>query len=168
MTLSEQRTNAYKAITVQPRETNDIHCLLTNEKPSFEPYQTKRPCFIVLFISVSRARSYDLQFIVHIASFLLGYCMSLIKSYVSISFCFTFCSICGGSRFRSPSFSMVRLVVRLDSVASCDLNAFWMHAFSPNPLFYTRNTVIDRKSVILLTSVLVFKPGLMQHQFINQ
>jgi hypothetical protein len=63
---------------------------------------------------------------------------------------------------------MVRLVVRLDSVASCDFNAFWMHAFPPNPSVYTRNTVIDRKSVIQLTSVLVLKPGLMLHQFINQ
>jgi hypothetical protein len=63
---------------------------------------------------------------------------------------------------------MVRLVVRLDSVASCDFNAFWMHAFPQNPSIYTRNTVIDRKSVIQLTSVLVLKPGLMPHQFINQ
>jgi hypothetical protein len=59
-------------------------------------------------------------------------------------------------------------MVRLDSVASCDFNAFSMHAFPQTPSFYTTNTVIDRKSVILLTSVLVFKPGLMLHQFINQ
>jgi hypothetical protein len=58
--------------------------------------------------------------------------------------------------------------VRLDSVALCDFNAFWMHAFPQNPSVYTRNTVIGRKSVIQLTSVLVFKPGLMPHQFINQ
>jgi hypothetical protein len=75
---------------------------------------------------------------------------------------------CGGSRSRSPSFSMVRLVVSLNSVASCDFNSFWMHAFPRNPSVYTRNTVIDRKSVIQLTSVLVFKPGLMPHQLINQ
>jgi hypothetical protein len=34
--------------------------------------------------------------------------------------------------------------------------------------FCTRTTVIDRKSVVFLTSVQAYKPGLMPHQLINQ
>jgi hypothetical protein len=51
---------------------------------------------------------------------------------------------------------------------ACDFSVLLMHGFPGNPSFLIRTTVINRKSVILLTSVLAYKAGLMPHQFINQ